>query len=83
MSTKLTLTMAMSLMATGSAFAECAFENTVPLKVLTAAFPAYEVIATKMEECGNVQVELDQEVRTKKRPRARRQSRALSHQQRA
>lgn len=64
----MTVAFALSLMAGGSALAACAYENKVPIKAITSAFPAYEVIAAKMKECGNVQVELDQEVRTKSAP---------------
>ena len=62
--TSLTVT----LMASTASFAACAFENKVPVKALTAAFPAYVVIAEHMKACGMVQVELDQEVRTKSAP---------------
>ncbi len=60
--------LAVTLMAGTASFAACAFENKVPVKALTAAFPAYVVIAENMKECGSVQVELDQEVRTKSAP---------------
>ena len=47
------------------AWAACAFENTVPLKSLTAGFEAWKVVTDAMAECGNLQAELDQEFRTK------------------
>ncbi len=65
---KLTFGLTLSILAAGGAAADCAFENDVPIKVITSAFPAYKAIADNMQECGNVQVELDQEVRTKSAP---------------
>jgi ABC-type glycerol-3-phosphate transport system substrate-binding protein len=61
---KLVLAGAVSLMGT-SAFAACAYENTVPLKSLTAGFEAWKAVTDAMAECGNFQAELDQEFRTK------------------
>ncbi len=61
---KLALAGAVSLMGT-SAFAACAYENTVPLKSLTAGFEAWKAVTDAMAECGNFQAELDQEFRTK------------------
>lgn len=48
-----------------TAWAGCAFENTVPLKSLTAGFEAWKSATSAMAECGNFQAELDQEFRTK------------------
>tara|TARA_R110002020_G_scaffold109430_15_gene253132 strand:- start:24770 stop:25963 length:1194 start_codon:yes stop_codon:yes gene_type:complete len=62
------MTLAVLLMSSSAAFADCAFENKTPIKAITAAFPAFKAIAENMEECGNIQVELDQEVRTKSAP---------------
>jgi ABC-type glycerol-3-phosphate transport system substrate-binding protein len=56
---------AMTLLATASAHAACAFQNTVPLKSLTAGFDAWKAATAAMAECGNVQAELDQEFRRK------------------
>lgn len=53
-----------SLFATG-AYAGCSFENTVPLKSLTAGFAAWKAVTSAMAECGRVESELDQEFRTK------------------
>jgi len=61
---KLALAGAVSLMGT-SAFGACAFENTVPLKSLSAGFEAWKAVTDAMAECGNFQAELDQEFRTK------------------
>ncbi len=61
---KLALAGAVSLMGT-SAFAACSYENTVPLKSLTAGFEAWKAVTDAMAECGNFQAELDQEFRTK------------------
>lgn len=55
---------AVSLMST-AAFAGCAFENTVPVKSLSAGFEAWKVATDAMAECGNVTAELDQEFREK------------------
>lgn len=55
---------ALSLM-TSAAWAECAFENTVPVKSLSAGFEAWKAVTGAMGECGNVEAELDQEFRTK------------------
>jgi ABC-type glycerol-3-phosphate transport system substrate-binding protein len=55
---------AMSLMSS-VAFADCAFENTVPLKSLSAGFEAWKVVTDAMAECGNFEASLDQEFREK------------------
>jgi ABC-type glycerol-3-phosphate transport system substrate-binding protein len=49
----------------GAAMADCAFENTVEVKSLTAGFEAWKAVTDAMAECGMVQAELDQEFRTK------------------
>ena len=61
---KLALAGAVSLLGT-TAFAGCAFENTVPLKSLSAGFEAWKSATDAMAECGNFEAELDQEFRTK------------------
>jgi ABC-type glycerol-3-phosphate transport system substrate-binding protein len=61
---KLMLAGAVSLMANG-AYAACSFENTVPVKSLSAGFEAWKSVTEAMAECGNVEAELDQEFRTK------------------
>ena len=61
---KIALAGAFSLLATG-AYAGCAFENSVPVKSLTAGFEAWKAVTDAMAECGNVEAELDQEFRTK------------------
>lgn len=48
-----------------AAWAGCAFENTVPLKSLTAGFQAWKAVTSAMAECGNFEPELDQEFREK------------------
>ncbi|MFK7871373.1 MAG: ABC transporter substrate-binding protein [Roseobacter sp.] len=60
---KIALVGAVSLLGT-SALA-CDFENTVPVKSLSAGFEAWKAVTDAMAECGNVQAELDQEFRTK------------------
>ena len=52
-------------LAGSSAWAGCAFENTTPVKSLTAGFEAWKAVTAAMEECGNVEAELDQEFRLK------------------
>jgi ABC-type glycerol-3-phosphate transport system substrate-binding protein len=55
---------AMSAVA-GMASAECAFENDVPLRSLTAGFEAWKAVTDAMAECGNFEANLDQEFREK------------------
>jgi multiple sugar transport system substrate-binding protein len=52
-----------------NAWASCAFENTVPIKSLTAGFEAWKAATSAMAECGNFTAELDQEF-GKKQPAA-------------
>ncbi len=61
---KVLMASAISLAATG-AWAGCAFENTVPLKSLTAGFEAWKAVTDAMAECGNVEANLDQDFRLK------------------
>lgn len=61
---KITLAGALSL-ATSGAYAACSYENTVPLKSLSAGFEAWKAVTAAMAECGNFEPELDQEFRTK------------------
>lgn len=56
---------ALTLMMSGTAHAACSFQNTVPVKSLTAAFEAWKAVTAAMAECGNFQPELDQTFRTK------------------
>ncbi|PWW01934.1 carbohydrate ABC transporter substrate-binding protein (CUT1 family) [Hoeflea marina] len=65
---KFTLGLTLLMLSATTAAADCAFKNEIPIKAITSAFPAYKAIADNMQECGNVQVELDQEVRTKSAP---------------
>lgn len=55
---------AVSAMAS-TASAECAFENTVPLRSLTAGFEAWKAVTDAMAECGNFEANLDQDFREK------------------
>lgn len=48
-----------------TAWGACAFQNTVPLKSLTAGFEAWKSATSAMAECGNFTAELDQEFATK------------------
>lgn len=61
---KIALAGAMSLMGS-AAFAACSYENTTPVKSLSAGFEAWKAVTDAMAECGNFQAELDQEFRTK------------------
>lgn len=60
---KLGMTVAALLLASGSAFASC--ENTVPVKSLTNAFPAYVIMTDVMTSCGSFEAELDKDHRLK------------------
>ncbi|TCD15109.1 ABC transporter substrate-binding protein [Oricola cellulosilytica] len=60
----LAIGVALSLMSSG-AYAACSFENTTPIKSLSAGFEAWKSVTDAMAECGNFEAELDQEFRTK------------------
>ncbi|PRZ44554.1 ABC transporter substrate-binding protein [Tritonibacter scottomollicae] len=61
-----TILMAGALSLAGAAAsASCAFENTVPLKSLTAGFEAWKAATDAMAECGNFSASLDQEFKEK------------------
>lgn len=62
---KLLMAAGMATLMAGPAFANCAFQNTTPLRTLTAAFDAWKAVTTAMQQCGNVTSELDQEFRNK------------------
>ncbi|MDE0303894.1 MAG: extracellular solute-binding protein [Albidovulum sp.] len=55
---------AVTIIASG-AWAECAFENSIPLNSLTADFDAFKAVAASMAECGNFEAELDRDYRFK------------------
>lgn len=61
---KLALAGVFALMGT-TAMAACPFENTVPLKSLSAGFEAWKSATAAMAECGNFTAELDQEFAAK------------------
>ena len=44
-----------------AAHAECAFENEVEIRMLSASFPAWVGVTDAMKECGNVEAELNNE----------------------
>ncbi|MFO7921031.1 extracellular solute-binding protein [Rhodobacteraceae bacterium W635] len=46
------------------AAADCAYENDVSLRSLSAAFEAWTAVTDAMAECGNFEAELSQEFRT-------------------
>jgi ABC-type glycerol-3-phosphate transport system substrate-binding protein len=66
--TKITLaaaTAAVALAGPTAAMADCAFDNPVQVRSLTAGFEAWKVVTDAMAECGNFEAELDQEFRSK------------------
>lgn len=65
---KIALAGAIALLGS-SAMAACAFQNTVPLKMLSAGFQAWKSATDAMAECGNFTAELDQDF-GKKQPEA-------------
>lgn len=62
---KLIITGITFIILQASVFATCGFNNDIPIKSFTSAFPAWKAVAEAMKECGNVQAELDNEFRTK------------------
>ncbi len=68
----------LTLLASAPVKAACAFQNQTPIKVLAASFAAWKAVTTAMQECGNVQVELDLQYRDKQ-PAALRAKPALYH----
>lgn len=59
-----TILMAGAMSAVASvAMADCAFENEVELRSLSAGFEAWNAVTDAWAECGNVQAELNQEFR--------------------
>ena len=58
-------TLLLTLAGSGTAHAECAFENTVPVKLMAAGFEAWKAVSGAMAECGNFQAELSQEFQQK------------------
>ncbi len=55
---------AMSI-ASSVAWADCAYDNTVDIKSLTASFEAWKAVTDAMAECGNFSASLDNEFREK------------------
>ena len=53
------------LLASSTAWAQCNFQNEVPVTSLSAGFEAWKVVTDRMAECGNFRPELDQEFREK------------------
>lgn len=49
----------------GAVQADCSFDNTDTVKILSNSFEAWKVVTDAMAECGNVEAELDNEFRTK------------------
>ncbi len=53
------------LLASSTAWAQCSFQNEVPVTSLSAGFEAWKVVTDRMAECGDFKPELDQEFREK------------------
>ncbi|MEX0283226.1 MAG: ABC transporter substrate-binding protein [Paracoccaceae bacterium] len=51
--------------AVSASYAAAHCHNEVPIKTISNAFPAYEVLTAAMAECGNVESELDKDHRLK------------------
>ena len=47
------------------AWAACPFQNTEQVKMLTSSSPAWQAVVPRMQECANVQVELDLQYKEK------------------
>ncbi len=47
------------------AWAACPFQNTEPVKMLTSSAPAWQAVVPRMQECANVQVEMDLQYKEK------------------
>ena len=60
---KITVAAAVSVLVVSTAYADCT--NTVPVKTISNAFPAYEIMTDVMKGCGNVESELDKDHRLK------------------
>jgi len=60
-----TMAIAVSMLFSTAANAECAYENTVDVKLLSAAFQAWKAVSEAMAECGNFEAELSQEFQIK------------------
>lgn len=61
-----TILMAGAMSVAGTfASADCAFENTVELRSLSAGFEAWKAVTDAMAECGNFEANLDQEFKDK------------------
>jgi ABC-type glycerol-3-phosphate transport system substrate-binding protein len=63
--TRMLAAFALLALSTGVARADCAFQNDVPLSVMTAAFDAWKAVTDAMAECGNITAELSQEFQDK------------------
>jgi ABC-type glycerol-3-phosphate transport system substrate-binding protein len=74
----LAVALSVSVMASTSVHAACAFENKMEVKTLSAAFEAWKAVTDAMAECGNVKAELDQEFKTKQ-PEAMKANPSLYH----
>lgn len=65
MTIRFALAFAAGLSLSSGTMAACAFQNSVPIKIMSASFPAWKAVTAAMQECGNVQVELDMQYRDK------------------
>ena len=60
-----TIILGLALLASSTAWAQCDFQNDVPVTSLSAGFEAWKVVTDEMAACGNFTPELDQEFREK------------------
>lgn len=74
----LAVALSVSVMASTSVHAACAFENKMEVKSLSAAFEAWKAVTDAMAECGMVKAELDQEFKVKQ-PEAMKAKPSLYH----
>ena len=65
MKRSLLLALAAAASMSAPAYAACDIKSPTPIKIMAAAFPAWKSMTAAMQECGNVQVELDMQYRDK------------------
>ena len=65
MKRSLLLALAVAASMSAPAYAACDIKSPTPIKIMAAAFPAWKSMTAAMQECGNVQVELDMQYRDK------------------
>jgi ABC-type glycerol-3-phosphate transport system substrate-binding protein len=55
----------LAIFAAGAAWAECSFQNDIPLASLSNSFESWKLVTDAMADCGNFTAELDQDFREK------------------